>query len=37
VTGVEARLEPEFFYDFSSPYAYLAAMRVDDVLPVRAV
>ena len=27
--------EPEFLYDFSSPYAYLAAMRVDDVLPVR--
>jgi 2-hydroxychromene-2-carboxylate isomerase len=23
-----------FFYDFSSPYSYLAAMRVDDVLPV---
>jgi 2-hydroxychromene-2-carboxylate isomerase len=27
--------EPEFLYDFNSPYAYLAAMRVDDVLPVR--
>ena len=26
---------PEFLYDFSSPYSYLAAMRVDDVLPVR--
>jgi 2-hydroxychromene-2-carboxylate isomerase len=26
--------EPEFLYDFNSPYAYLAAMRVDDVLPV---
>jgi 2-hydroxychromene-2-carboxylate isomerase len=23
----------EFFYDFASPYSYLAAMRVDDVLP----
>jgi 2-hydroxychromene-2-carboxylate isomerase len=27
---------PTFFYDFSSPYAYLAACRVDDVLPARA-
>jgi 2-hydroxychromene-2-carboxylate isomerase len=27
--------EPTFYYDFSSPYAYLAAHRVDDVLPVR--
>jgi 2-hydroxychromene-2-carboxylate isomerase len=26
-------MEPEFFYDFNSPYAYLAAARVDDVLP----
>jgi 2-hydroxychromene-2-carboxylate isomerase len=26
---------PIFYYDFSSPYGYLAAMRVDDVLPVR--
>jgi 2-hydroxychromene-2-carboxylate isomerase len=26
--------EPIFFYDFSSPYSYLAANRVDDVLPV---
>ena len=26
---------PEFLYDFSSPHAYLAAMRVDDVLPSR--
>jgi 2-hydroxychromene-2-carboxylate isomerase len=25
----------EFFYDFSSPYSYLAALRVDDLLPVR--
>lgn len=24
----------EFFYDFSSPYSFLAASRVDDVLPV---
>jgi 2-hydroxychromene-2-carboxylate isomerase len=23
-----------FFYDFASPYSYLAAMRVDEVLPV---
>ena len=27
--------EPEFLYDFSSPYSYLAAMRVDDVLRMR--
>jgi 2-hydroxychromene-2-carboxylate isomerase len=27
--------EPVFFYDFSSPYAYLAAHRIDDTLPVR--
>jgi 2-hydroxychromene-2-carboxylate isomerase len=26
---------PVFYYDVSSPYAYLAAARVDDVLPVR--
>jgi 2-hydroxychromene-2-carboxylate isomerase len=25
---------PVFFYDFSSPYAYLSAHRVDEVLPV---
>jgi 2-hydroxychromene-2-carboxylate isomerase len=25
----------EFFYDFSSPYSYLAAMRVDELMPVR--
>jgi 2-hydroxychromene-2-carboxylate isomerase len=25
---------PVFYYDFNSPYAYLAAARVDDVLPV---
>jgi len=27
----------EFFYDFSSPYSYLAAVRVDEVLPMRPV
>jgi len=27
--------EPVFFYDFSSPYSYLSAHRVDRVLPVR--
>jgi 2-hydroxychromene-2-carboxylate isomerase len=26
---------PLFYFDLSSPYAYLAASRVDDVLPVR--
>jgi 2-hydroxychromene-2-carboxylate isomerase len=26
---------PVFYYDTSSPYAYLAASRVDEVLPVR--
>jgi 2-hydroxychromene-2-carboxylate isomerase len=26
---------PVFYYDVSSPYAYLAACRVDDVLPVQ--
>lgn len=26
---------PLFYYDLTSPYAYLAAFRVDDVLPVR--
>ncbi|HXB14136.1 MAG TPA: DsbA family protein [Solirubrobacteraceae bacterium] len=26
--------EPVFFYDFSSPYAYMSAHRVDEVLPV---
>jgi hypothetical protein len=25
---------PTFLYDFNSPYAHLAAARVDDVLPV---
>jgi 2-hydroxychromene-2-carboxylate isomerase len=28
-------MKPVFFYDVSSPYAYLAAARVDDVLSVR--
>lgn len=28
-------VRPVFYYDVSSPYAYLAACRVDDVLPVR--
>jgi 2-hydroxychromene-2-carboxylate isomerase len=27
--------EPIFFYDFSSPYSYLSAHRVDESLPVR--
>src|SRR5436305_3618994 len=27
--------EPVFYYDFNSPFAYVAAHRVDDVLPVR--
>lgn len=26
--------QPVFLYDFNSPYAYLAAQRVDEVLPV---
>jgi 2-hydroxychromene-2-carboxylate isomerase len=26
---------PVFYYDFSSPYSYLAAFRVDDTLPVK--
>lgn len=25
--------EPLFYYDFSSPYSYLAASRIDDLLP----
>jgi len=34
-TGEPARSEvPAFYYDLSSPYAYLASLRVDDVLPV---
>jgi 2-hydroxychromene-2-carboxylate isomerase len=28
-------LPPIFYYDLSSPYAYLAAARVDELLPVR--
>src|ERR1700722_12366938 len=31
---MSAREEPVFLYDFNSPYAYLAAARVDEVLPV---
>jgi 2-hydroxychromene-2-carboxylate isomerase len=31
---MDARTLPVFLYDFNSPYAYLAAARVDDVLPV---
>jgi 2-hydroxychromene-2-carboxylate isomerase len=27
---------PLFYYDFSSPYAYLAATRIDDLLPIAA-
>jgi 2-hydroxychromene-2-carboxylate isomerase len=27
--------EPVFYYDFNSPFAYIAANRVDHVLPVR--
>jgi 2-hydroxychromene-2-carboxylate isomerase len=27
--------EPVFYYDFNSPFAYIAAHRVDDVLPVK--
>ena len=27
--------QPVFYYDFNSPFAYIAAHRVDDVLPVR--
>jgi 2-hydroxychromene-2-carboxylate isomerase len=27
--------EPVFYYDFNSPFAYIAAHRVDDVLPVQ--
>lgn len=32
---MSASAEPVFFYDLSSPYAYLAAARIDDVLPVK--
>jgi 2-hydroxychromene-2-carboxylate isomerase len=34
VPGID---RPVFYYDISSPYAYLAALRVDDVLPVEPV
>ena len=27
---------PTFYYDLSSPYAYLAALRVDELLPAAA-
>src|SRR3954453_22234592 len=27
--------EPVFYFDFSSPFAYLASTRIDDVLPRR--
>ncbi|MFY9265366.1 MAG: DsbA family protein [Solirubrobacterales bacterium] len=27
--------EPIFYYDFSSPYSYIAAHRVDEILPIR--
>jgi 2-hydroxychromene-2-carboxylate isomerase len=33
---VTASAAPVFFYDISSPYAYLAAERIDEVLPVQA-
>ena len=33
--AASATSAPVFYYDLSSPYAYLAALRVDDVLPVR--
>jgi 2-hydroxychromene-2-carboxylate isomerase len=32
--GPPGAAQPVFYYDVSSPYAYLAACRVDDVLPV---
>jgi 2-hydroxychromene-2-carboxylate isomerase len=28
-------VEPVFYYDFNSPYSYMAANRIDEVLPVR--
>lgn len=31
---MRAQEQPVFLYDFNSPYAYLAATRVDEVLPV---
>lgn len=35
VINVCGAAEPQFFYDFSAPYCYLSAFRVDDVLPVK--
>ncbi len=32
---MDAQARPVFVFDFNSPYAYLAAARVDDILPVR--
>ena len=29
--------QPTFYYDLASPYAYLAAERIHDVLPVAPV
>jgi 2-hydroxychromene-2-carboxylate isomerase len=34
VASMSAYEQPVFLFDFNSPYAYLAATRVDDVLPV---
>jgi len=31
--SLRAEVEPIFYFDFSSPFAYLAATRVDDLLP----
>jgi 2-hydroxychromene-2-carboxylate isomerase len=33
---VVSAAEPVFYFDVSSPYAYLAAVRIDDVLPLAA-
>jgi 2-hydroxychromene-2-carboxylate isomerase len=35
MSGLMSAPACEFFYDFSSPYSYLAATRVDEVMPVR--
>ncbi len=32
---MSARERPVFLYDFNSPYAYLVAARVDEVLPIK--
>lgn len=32
---MSAHEQPVFFYDFNSPYAYLASTRVDQVLPIK--